>query len=56
MIPNIPPDFIPLVIIGELDGYLMVYTAETHDNTVNILHTTLTVIEEEGKDNQMTMQ
>jgi hypothetical protein len=56
MIPDIPPDFMPLIVIGELDGYLLVYTSETHDEVLNILHTALSVIEEEGKDNRMTMQ
>lgn len=54
--PDIPANFIPLVTIGELDGYLMVYTAESHENTVDIIQRTLDVMTDSDKNQEMTLQ
>jgi hypothetical protein len=53
---NIPAGFIPLVTIGELDGYLMVYTAESHDDTLEILERTIEVLSGTDTNQGMTMQ
>lgn len=53
----IPEGFIPMVTIGEIDGYLMVYTSESHEDTLDILEKTLEVMTESGDDHQgMTLQ
>lgn len=53
---DIPQAFIPLVTIGELDGYLMVYTAESHENTVDIIQRTLDVMTGSDENQEMTLQ
>jgi len=52
----IPDGFVPLVTIGELDGYLMVYTSEAHEDVLEILERTLDVLENGDKDQEMTLQ
>ena len=54
--PDIPEGFIPLVTIGELDGYLMVYTAESHENTIDIIQRTLDVMTDSDENQEMTLQ
>jgi hypothetical protein len=53
---DIPEGFIPFVTIGELDGYLMVYTAESHENTVDIIQRTLDVMTDSDENQEMTLQ
>ena len=52
----IPEGFIPIVTVGEKDGYLMVFTAEDHDYTIEILERTIDVLRESDKDQEMTLQ
>lgn len=53
---SIPEGFIPLVTIGEVDGYLVVFTAEEHDYTLEILERTVDVLRGSDKDQEMTLQ
>jgi hypothetical protein len=53
---SIPANFIPLVTIGEIEGYLMVYTAAPHDNVLDILERTLEVLQDGDKDQELTLQ
>ena len=53
---SIPADFVPLITIGEIDGYLMVYTSEQHEDVLEILERTLDVLENGDKDQEMTLQ
>lgn len=53
---SIPEGFIPLVTIGELEGYLMVYTSEEHEYVIEILERTLDVLQNSDKDQEMTLQ
>lgn len=52
----IPEGFIPMVTIGQLDGCLMVYTAESHDDTIDILEKTLEVMLDSDEHQDMTLQ
>jgi len=52
----IPDGFVPLITIGEIDGYLMVYTSEAHEDVLEILERTLDVLENGDKDQEMTLQ
>lgn len=52
----IPEGFVPMVTIGELEGYLMVYTSEAHEDVIAILEKTLDVLENGDKDQEMTLQ
>jgi hypothetical protein len=52
----IPEGFIPIVTVGEKDGYLMVFTTEGHDYTIEILERTIDVLRESDKDQEMTLQ
>lgn len=52
----IPEGFVPMITIGELDGYLMVYTSESHEDVLEILERTLDVLENGDKDQEMTLQ
>ncbi len=53
---SIPEGFVPLITIGEIDGYLMVYTSEPHEDVLEILEKTLDVLEKGDKDQEMTLQ
>lgn len=53
---SIPDNFIPLVTIGEIEGYLMVYTAAAHEDVLDILERTIEVLQEGDKDQEMTLQ
>jgi len=53
---SIPDNFIPLVTIGEIEGYLMVYTAASHEDVLDILERTLEVLQEGDKDQELTLQ
>ena len=53
---GLPPEFVPMVTIGEIDGYLMVYTAEKHEDTIRILEQTLDVLKSGDKYQEMTLQ
>jgi hypothetical protein len=53
---SIPEGFVPLITIGEIDGYLMVYTSEAHEDVLEILERTLDVLENGDKDQEMTLQ
>lgn len=53
---SIPENFIPLVTIGEIEGYLMVYTAAPHEDVLDILERTLEVLQEGDKDQERTLQ
>lgn len=52
----IPENFVPMITIGELDGYLMVYTSESHEDVLELLERTLDVLENGDKDQEMTLQ
>lgn len=52
----IPEGFVPMVTIGELEGYLMVYTSEEHEYVIEILERTLDVLQNGDKDQEMTLQ
>jgi hypothetical protein len=53
---SIPNNFIPLVTIGEIEGYLMVYTAAPHEDVLDILERTLEVLQGKDKDQELTLQ
>jgi hypothetical protein len=53
---SIPEGFVPLITIGEIDGYLMVYTSEAHEDVLEILERTIDVLENGDKDQEMTLQ
>ena len=53
---SIPDGFVPLITIGEIDGYLMVYTSEPHEDVLEILEKTLDVLQNGDKDQEMTLQ
>jgi hypothetical protein len=53
---SIPEGFVPMVTIGELEGYLMVYTSEEHEYVIEILERTLDVLQNGDKDQEMTLQ
>jgi hypothetical protein len=53
---SIPEGFVPLITIGEIDGYLMVYTSEPHEDVLEILEKTLDVLQNGDKDQEMTLQ
>ncbi len=38
---ELPEGFIPLLVIGELDGYVMMYTAVNTEDTLELLEQTL---------------
>lgn len=42
-----PEGFVPLVVIGEVDGYLMVFTAESNEETGALLENALYILSEE---------
>jgi hypothetical protein len=42
-----PEGFEPLVVIGEVDGYLMVFTAESNEVTQDLLENALYILSEE---------
>lgn len=52
----IPEGFIPMVTIGQLNGYLTVFTAESHDDTIDILERTLEVMLDSDEHQDMTLQ
>lgn len=45
-----PEGFNPLIVIGEVDGYLTVYTALTNDEVCDILEQAYSAIEENSYD------
>lgn len=47
---NYPEGFNPLVVIGETDGYLTVYTALTNDEVCDILEQAHEAIQDDGFD------
>ena len=53
---QIPEGFIPMVTIGEQDGYLMMFTTEDHEYTLELIETTATMLRGSDKDQGMTLQ
>lgn len=53
----LPEGFEPLVVVGEVDGHVMVYTILSNTDTMDILEQTLEVIAEGEFDEQvLTLQ
>jgi hypothetical protein len=53
---SIPENFIPLVTIGEIEGYLVIYTAASHEDVLDILEQAAEVLQEGDKDQELTLQ
>lgn len=45
-----PENFVPLLVIGEQEGYLMVYTAESNEETRKLLEDALYILDNEPEE------
>lgn len=45
---DLPEGFVPLVLIGELDNYVMMYTAVSTEETLELLEATLEQVADEN--------
>lgn len=53
---GLPEGFIPLITVGEKDGYLMIFTVEDHDYTIELLETAAEELRGTERDQGMTLQ
>lgn len=51
---ELPEDVNDLVILAEQDGYLMVYTRLPSEETLELLHRTIMILESEGLEEHLT--
>lgn len=47
---KLPENFVPLIVIGEVDGYLTIFTGLGNEDVLEILEQTHVAIEEDGYD------
>lgn len=54
MMKGIPEGFVPLVIIGEHEGQLLVMTSETHEETSALLEDAFYILHEQESEQMFT--
>lgn len=54
MMKEIPEGFVPLIIIGEHDGQIIVMTSETHEETGALLEDAYYILQEQESEQSFT--